>query len=433
MEKQKARYETKVELTDSLIKGTIAKDGLVRMSDTTKGLFVIIYPSGVITWCVRKGVNGNKLTLTLGKFDQGYTTDMAREAVRQVDDYISTGKEITAPTMISRDDLCKLNPAGLPPIFTFKDLYCEWLNSDDAKSLDSKYLGRVENQIKTHILPYLGETEATNIKSEMIMDAAKKLEEKGNVETAHRVVGLCSRIFKYGVSQKKIKTDPADSLKGTLVASKRKSMPSIQASNENRIGELIYKARNSKEPYANMLLMLAYTFVRPGELRMAEWGEFDLNKGLWSIPAERMRMSQPHIVPLSSQAIAILNELNKGKVSKYVFPLGSNPASGRPADANAILELLPKLGFDKEEMSAIGFRTLAKSIFESSDQSSSALIEKQFPHNAGNRTSSSVSNNLEYIKERKAMVQWYADKLDSFEKGYAQKLGTSRGIGIAGK
>lgn len=133
MEKQKARYETKVELTDSLIKGTIAKDGPVRMSDTTKGLFVLIYPSGVITWCVRKGVNGNKLTLTLGKFDQGYTTDMAREAVRQVDDYISTGKEITAPTMISRDDLCKLNPVGLPPIFTFKDLYCEWLNSDDAK------------------------------------------------------------------------------------------------------------------------------------------------------------------------------------------------------------------------------------------------------------------------------------------------------------
>ena len=428
MEKQKARYETRVELNDSLIKGTVAKDGVVRISDTTKGLFVLIYPSGVITWRMRISFKGEKLTLTLGRFDEGYTTDMAREAVRQVKDYISTGKAITAPMMISREKLRELNPTGLPSKFTFENLYVEWLKSDDAKFFDSKYLGRVENQIKTHILPYLGETEATNIKSEMIKDVAEKLQEKGKVETSHRVVGLCSRIFKYGVSQKKIQKDPADSLKGTLVASKRKSMPSIKVSNEGRIGELIYKARNSKEPYANMLLMLAYTFVRPGELRMAEWEEFDLNKGLWSIPAERMRMSQPHIVPLSNQAIVILNELKKKKVSRYVFPLGSNPSSGRPADTNAILELLPKLGFNKEEMSAIGFRMLAKSIFESSNQFTSALIEKQFPHNAGNRTSS-VSNNLEYIKERKAMVQWYADKLDSFEKGYAQKIGASRGIG----
>ena len=420
-------------ITDTLINSIGSSNSTVRITDVIPGLFLAIFPTGTKTWYVRKHCNGKRIQVRIGKYSDGYTIEQARKAAMQVNNYVNIGTAIDVPTMLTAEDLRKLNPKGLPPACTFRDMYSEWYSEIGTKTLDSKYLGRVENQIKTHILPYFGETEATDVTSEMIKGAAKKLEEKGNVETAHRVVGLCSRIFKYGVSQKKTKTDPADSLKGTLVASQRKSMPAIHAAKEDRIGELIYKARHSNEPYANMLLMLAYTFVRPGELRVAEWGEFDLYNGLWSIPAERMRMSQPHIVPLSRQAIAIFNELNKRKVSKYVFPLGSNPASGRPADANAILELLPKLGFDKEEMSAIGFRTLAKSIFESSDQCSSALIEKQFPHNAGNRTSSSVSNNLEYIKERKAMVQWYADKLDSFEKGYAQKLGTSRGIGIAGK
>jgi len=164
--------------------------------------------------------------------------------------------------------------------------------------------------------------------------------------------------------------------------------------------------------------MQAYTFVRPGELRFMQWNEIDFESNTWNIPAERMKMSMPHMVPLSKQVINILNELKKDGTGKYVFTLLRPFDRNKPANANAVLDAIKHLGFGKGEMSAHGFRSIASTILNESGKFNSDAIERQLSHVPGNKVRASY-NYAQHIEERRGMMQWYADHLDDLEKKYA--------------
>ena len=198
-------------------------------------------------------------------------------------------------------------------------------------------------------------------------------------------------------------------------------MPSIPPTNKLRIGELIYKARQKGDIHCLMLLMQAYTFVRPGELRFMQWNEIDFESNTWNIPAERMKMSMPHMVPLSKQVIDILNELKKDGTGKYVFTLLRPFDRNKPANANAVLDAIKHLGFGKGEMSAHGFRSIASTILNESGKFNSDAIERQLSHVPGNKVRASY-NYAQHIEERRGMMQWYADHLNDLEKKYALSI-----------
>ena len=414
-------------ITDALIKSTSAINSAVRITDVVPGLFLAIFPAGTKTWYLRKNCDGKRLQLRIGRYSDGYSIDQAREAALQINNYINLGTPITASTMLTAGDLRKLNPQGLPPACTFKELYEEWYGEIGVKTLDAKYLGRVDNQIKNHVLPKFGNCEVSQITAMMVHAAAKDLENEGKSETAHRIISLCGRIFRYGGTVGKATGDPTAVLKGSIAPCKIKHMPSIAASDTLRIGELIYKSRCRSAEYYKMVLMQAYTFVRPNELRFMEWSEVDLKNAIWKIPAEKMKMSNPHLVPLSRQALKILNSITRHKNNSYVFVRQIGPESGKPSNANAVLDAVKALGFKTGEMSAHGFRSIASTVLNESGKFYSDAIERQLSHVPGNKVRAAY-NYAQHIEDRKTMMQWYADKLDSFEREYVMHTVMKNGI-----
>lgn len=416
-------------ITDVLIKNTTVKDKVVRISDVVPGLFIALFPTGVQTWYIRKSCGESRLQLRIGRYSDGYTIDQAREAARQINNYVNLGTAITVRTMLTHDDLRRLNPRGLPPACTFAELYGEWYREIGAKTLDARYLSRLDAQMKNHVLPRFGSEDVTEITAKMVHDMAKAVENSGKTETAHRIISLCGRVLRYGAATGRCVSDPTLSLKGSIAPPKTEHMPSIPPTNKLRIGELIYKARCRQAECYKMVLLQAYTFVRPSELRFMQWSELDLDHAVWRIPADRMKMSNPHIVPLSRQAVKILQSIKRHKNNIYVFTLGTSPESGKPANANAVLNAIKSLGFKTGEMSAHGFRSIASTILNESGKFSGDAIERQLSHVPGNRVRAAY-NYAQHINDRTEMMQWYADKLDSFESDYAKRLAAVNGISL---
>ena len=347
----------------------------------------------------------------------------------QVNNYVNLGTAIDVPTMLTAEDLRKLNPKGLPPACTFRDMYSEWYSEIGIKTLDEKYLARVNNQMQTHVLPQLGDFDITEITAMMIRDTIKVVEKAGKANTAQRLIALCGRVFRYGMTTDRVKGDPTACLKGSFATPKSSHMPSIPGNDKLRVGELIYKARHQGHIHCRMLLLQAYTFVRPGELRFMQWNEIDFESNTWNIPAERMKMDYPHIVPLSRQVVEILEEIKKDGTGKYVFTLLQPFDRSRPSNANAVRDAIMKLGYKTGEMSAHGFRSIASTILNESGKFNSDAIERQLSHVPGNRVRAAY-NYAQHIEERKRMMQWYADELDSYEQKYAAYMANQKGLTV---
>jgi len=243
----------------------------------------------------------------------------------------------------------------------------------------------------------------------------RKIEARGTFETAHRVKQICGQVFRYGVGKGVCEHDPSAGLRGQLVAKpKVKHMAAITDSKETAgllraidgySGTLIIKCA---------LCLAPLLFVRPGELRHMEWKEINLDAALWTIPAEKMKMRKTHAVPLSRQALMILEEIRPltGE-GRYVFP--SARTTVRPISNMAINAALRRMGFTKEEMTGHGFRSTASSLLHEAGWDSN-LIELQLAHRDTN-TVRAIYNRAERLEERRKMMQAWADYLDTIKSG----------------
>lgn len=428
--KVKKHAESRINITDAMIKQAKVKDKSYPILDAIPGLSIIISPTGTKVWSYRKRSMGVRAQVRIGYFDNGYTVAQAREAAIQIANYVDYGTPITVRHLITDRQLRMLNPEAIPPVLNFKELYLDWYANIAVPELDERYLKRINNQMMTHVIPVIGDKDLAKITSSDIIEMARKLQNKGNIETAHRIVALCSRIFRYGIILKKVQIDPAAMLHDVLPSSASgQHMPSIPISDTLRIGELIYKARREEGLCFKMLLLQAYTFVRPTELRLAVWDEIDIQNALWRLPPERMKMSSMHLVPLSKQVISILKSLQTGKTIKYVFPFERDPDSGKPIADNAVLNALKKLGFKTGEMSAHGFRSIASTILNESGKFTPDAIERQLSHVPSNKVRASY-NYAQYMPERTAMMQWYAEYLDNLECEYTLKIANDQGWSV---
>jgi integrase len=264
------------------------------------------------------------------------------------------------------------------------------------------------------MFPWIGKRAIIDVTAPEILSALRRVENRGAIETAHRISQICGQVFRYAIVTGRAERNPAADLRGALAPVKQKHHASITDPIE--IGRLLRAISDYRGSFVTKcaLQLAPLFFVRPGELRHAEWIEFDIEKAEWRIPAEKMKMRAQHIVPLCSQAINILQELQAYKGSgKYLFP--STRSSQRPMSENTVLGALRRLGYTTTEMTGHGFRSMASTLLNEKGWNRDA-IERQLAHAERNNIRAAY-NYAEYLPDRHNMMQWWADYLDKLRAG----------------
>lgn len=270
--------------------------------------------------------------------------------------------------------------------------------------------GRLDNDV----IPWIGDRPVNEITAQEVLVVCRRVESRGAIESAHRVKTICSQVFRYCVASGLIESDPCRDLRKALTPTTPQNMPAI--TDPVKVGGLMRSIDGYEgHPITRAALQLApLVFVRPGELRQAEWEEIDLKQAVWKIPSEKMKMKLPHLVPLSRQAINIIKEIKPltGK-GRYLFP--SIRTTARPMSNNTVLAALRRMGYPKEEITGHGFRGMASTLLHELGWESK-LIERQLAHSDKN-TVRAAYNHAEYLIERTKMMQAWADYLDGLKAG----------------
>ncbi len=303
---------------------------------------------------------------------------------------------------------------GEQDLNTFEVIAREWHSKFSHTWVASHAQHKLE-RLEKNVFPWIGKRPIKEITSPDVLAVLRRLESRGILDTAHRVRFECSSIFRYAVATGRADRDPVADLKGALPPVKNghhaaptdpKAVTPLLRAIDDFTGSFVVKCA---------LQLAPLLFVRPGELRAAEWLEFDFDSAEWNIPAEKMKMKVAHLVPLSKQALQVLYELKPlTGHSKYVFPCHRSPL--RCMSENAVNAGLRRMGFEKSEITGHGFRAMARTILDEVLQIRPDFIEHQLAH-AVKDPNGRAYNRTAHLVERKKMMQLWADYLDSLKAG----------------
>jgi integrase len=297
---------------------------------------------------------------------------------------------------------------------SFESVAREWLDRQKSK-LDEITLKKADALLTKWAFPWIGARPVSAITpKELLEKVLRRVESRGKIETVHRLKQRCGQIFRYAIATGRAERDPTPDLRGALATSKTRSHAAI--TDPKKIGELLRAIDGFDGQFVTLcaLKITPLVFVRPGELRRAEWKEIDMDGAMWSIPAERMKMDAPHVVPLAKQTVHILRDLYPytGK-GLYIFP-GARTWQ-RPMSENTVNAALRRLGYDGSEIVAHGFRSMASTLLNEQGWSPD-VIERQLAHAERNEVRRAY-NRAKYLQERAEMMQAWADYLDSLRQG----------------
>ncbi len=271
----------------------------------------------------------------------------------------------------------------------------------------------VLRRLEKNIFPHIGKQIIGEIEAPELLYAVRVIEKRGSYDLAHRVLQVCGQVFRYGVATGRCKRDPSPDLRGALTPHKKSNQAAVSPEELPALMRAIATYDEIGDKQTRLALqLLALTFVRTNELIGALWSEFDLENGLWLVPAERMKMRTAHVVPLSDQSLAILDELKIiAGDSRFLLP-GRNPE--KPISNNTMLFALYRLGY-KGKMTGHGFRAVASTMLNETGFRSD-VIERQLAHCERNEIRGAY-NRAEYLPERKMMMEWWANYLDGLAHG----------------
>jgi len=370
------------------------------------GLFLLVNANGSKWWRLRYSFAGKEQMLSLGTYPDVSLKD-ARERRDEARKLIANGIN---PSLQRQQDKRRSAEASA---YSFETVAREWYAKFApgwAESHGEKIIRRFERDI----FPWLGARPISEITPPELLAALRKIEARGAVETAHRVHQNCGQVFRYAVATGRAERDPCGDLRGALPPVKQQHHASI--TDPQAIGELLRAVQGySGSLVTRCALQLApLVFVRPGELRRAEWAEIDFDAAEWRIPAEKMKSRALHIVPLAVQAVAILRELQPltGR-GRYVFPSGRGPS--RCMSENGVLSALRRMGYSGEQMTGHGFRSMASTLLNEQGWPRDA-IERQLAHGERDKVRAAY-NYAEHLPERRRMMQAWADYLASLAAG----------------
>ncbi len=372
-------------LTNAEIKRATPKEKRYTMRDS-EGLWLEITPAGKKTWKVRFKTEGREIKHTLGRYP-----DISLKDARLKRDEI-------------RLDL--VNDKSIPG-GTFNALAEEWFERQVVPVRTDGHARTIRSRLDRLILPCLGDKAPGDITAPELLALLRRIEDQGHIETAHRVSQIVGQVLRYGIATGQAQHDITADLRGALIPRQPEHFPTL--TDPDKIGELmraIHSFSGSIIVRCAMLFQL-YTAVRPGEMRKGEWKEIEGD--LWKIPAERMKKRRNHLVPLSKQSMAVLDELRPFTGdSQFIFP--SLRSKTRPISDATVNAALRRMGYAQSELTGHGFRAMFSTI-ANEHQWPSDVIELQLAHVDKNSVRAAY-NHAELLDKRRELLQWWGDWLD---------------------
>lgn len=385
-------------LSDTKVRNAKPRAKQYKLSDG-EGLFLVLMPSGSKYWRLRYFFAGKEKVLALGVYPQITLAD-AREQRAQAKKLLVKGIDPgEAKKEAKRETVMK-------SANTFEAVAREWFERRTHEWAPSHTRAK-RIYFEKHLLPKLRTRPIADITAPEVLSMARAIEDRGTLETAHRVMQMCGQIFCYAIATGRAARNPVPDLRGAL------KTPVVKHNSYLKENELptFLKKLEAYDGHAETRLALRFlllTFVRSGELRAAQWSEVDWDKAEWRIPAERMKMKELHIVPLAQQTIAVLRELQKHTGNQqYLFPNQHNRATFM--SENTILYALYRMGYHSRT-TGHGFRSTASTILNEHGFHAD-VIERQLAHCERNKVRAAY-NHAQYLPERCKMMQWWADYLD---------------------
>lgn len=396
-------------LTDIAVRSAKPGEKLAKLSDGA-GLQLWIYPDGAKRWRLAYRFGNKQKVLALGVYPR-LGLKQAREMREEAKKLLAAGSDPSAVRQVDRTDDSEVH---VPTEGLFCTIAAELVEKKRREERSPATLEKTAWLLK-FAEPELGPKPIKDITGPDILNVLKGLEARGRLESARRLRSVIGEVFRYAVATNRAAHDPTVALRGAISAPKVTHRAAItDPADFGRLLRAIDGYNGSPEVRIGLQL-LALTFVRPGELRFSKWLEFDLQKCVWTVPAERMKMRRSHKVPLAPQAIELLHQLRLlNNYSDLLFPSARD--ARRPLSENTFNAAIRRLDFRKEEMSAHGFRAAASSILNESGQWNPDAIEAQLAHVEGNSVRRAYAR-AEYWDERVKMMNWWADRLDAMRRG----------------
>ncbi|WP_176591625.1 integrase arm-type DNA-binding domain-containing protein [Sphingobium sp. EM0848] len=388
-------------LTDTAIRNSKPKAKPYKVTDS-QGLYLLVNPKGSKLWRLKYRMNGVERKLALGSYPEitlaeaRAARDAARRQLAHSIDPNSAKRQARIEASIRANN-------------TFRSVAEELIEKKTREGLAEPTLEKMRWFVKLLGTDF-GKRPITEITPQELLHELRKHERRGRLETANLLRSFASRVFRYAVATARAERDPAQLLIGALTTAKVKHFPAI--TDPATFGALLRAIEDYQgDPAVIYALKLTpHVFQRPGEIRQLEWKEVNFDKAVWIIPEEKMKMRQPHSVPLSRQALAILSEMRSLSGSgRYAFP--SIRTRARPISDNTINAALRRMGYSKDQMTAHGFRTSASSLLNESGKWNPDAIERALAHMVAGSVRR-IYNQSAYWGERIEMAQWWSDYLD---------------------
>ncbi len=403
-------------LTDTAIRKPNMHGAKARKLFDERGLFLLVSSAGVKAsklWRLKYRFDGKEKLLALGAFPD-VTLKQAREKRDQARAQLAAGHDPGAARKAAKAQTIEAD--------TFKAIAEDWYTRQ-LTNWTPGHAVTVRSRLQRDVYPYLGSESLRSITAPALLTVLRRVEARGAIETAHRIKTVLSQVFAYAVATGQAERNPiADIGAEALTPAIPKPMAALLKPADVAALLRAIDGYSGTHVVRCAFKLAPLVFVRPGELRAAEWSEFDLEAGQWEIPAVRMKLSKAakadasrsHLVPLSNQALAILHELHQlTGDDRFVFP-GARDAS-RPMSENAITAALRRMGYDGDTMTWHGFRSIASTLLNEHGFNPDA-IEAQLGHVTGNKVRAAY-NRAQYLPERRRMMQDWADYLDSLKTG----------------
>ena len=394
-------------LTTTQINNSKPTDKVYKLYDSD-GLFMQVTPSGGRWWRFKFRFNGKEKLLSLGTYP-----DVSLSSARDKRDSarILLASEPPIDPSENRKEtkaLSKLNTEN-----SFEVVAREWWQSHMTNKADS-HKEKVIRRFELYLFPWIGKKSIASLTAPQVLDVIKRIEKQNKLETAHRTLQTAGQVFRYAVQTGRAVRDVTADLKGALPATTVKHMAAFTEPKD--VAELLraFDAFNGTLTVQCAIKLAPLVFVRPSELRMAKWANIDLDAGTWQYLVSKTKTD--HIVPLSTQALKILLEIQPlSGHGEYVFQGGHSPL--KPMSESAVNAALKRMGYDtQKDITGHGFRAMARTILHERLNIDPAIIEHQLAHKVPDNLGSAY-NRTKFIEQRKVMMQTWADYLDELKAG----------------